>query len=251
MMWRLPQEKIELLRFLPFYIVCFLIVISCSKETEREFYPSGKLYKEVPLKNGNRDGKLIEYFESGKLSGYWTWVDGKMNGKSEIYFENGKLSQENNFINGVRCCESRFYAEDGHLIEIQYIDKFGRVIDYKKFKKNGERRFGSDDSIPLVISKSDTIELGDYYEAEIRLGNRKWDSIRVVLGKWDDYQSLFSKSLPSIDSVTSFVRITPDIEGKNTIEGTIIEVNTVHTDSAIMHPFRIFFFATNKRSKSI
>ena len=103
----------------------------------------------------------------------------------------------------------------------------------------------------MVISKTDTIEFGEYYEAEIRLGNKKWDSIRVVLGKWEDYQSLFNKSLPSIDSVTSFVRVKADKEDKNTIEGTIIEVNTLHTDSAIIHPFKIFFFSRNKKNRVI
>ncbi|MCZ8071116.1 MAG: hypothetical protein O9311_12235 [Cytophagales bacterium] len=102
----------------------------------------------------------------------------------------------------------------------------------------------------IRVCKSDTIDLGGYYEAEIRLGNKKWDSIRVVLGAWDDYQSLFGPNLPSIDSVTSFVRVKAENEGKNVIEGTIIEVNTMHTDSAIMHPFKIFFFVRDKKKRA-
>jgi hypothetical protein len=232
------------------YLVLFFLEF-CSPKKEEKYYPSGKLLSEVMLNSeGNKEGIEAEYFENGDTSLYRTWKNGIREGKSVVYYPNGKIDQENNFINGIRCCESRFYSEDGHLIEIQYLDIHGRIIDYKKFKENGERRFGADDNIPLVIRKADTIELGEFYEAEIRLGNKKWDSIRVVLGEWEDYQSLFNKSLPSLDSVTSFIRVRADKEGKNIIEGTIIEVNTLNTDSAIIHPFRIFFFVRNK-NKSI
>ena len=230
-----------------YFILFFVVIISCSKEKERNFYPNGKLLDEVLIKNGKWNGLRKEYYEDGSLKGYWTWKDGKLDGKSVLYFKNGKPSQENNYKNGMRCCESRFYSEHGNLIEIQNIDQKGRVFDYQKYKKNGTRDFNLSKSNPIIFAITDTVEVGSYYEVEIRLGNRRWDSIRVVLGKWDDYQSLFNESLPSIDSVTSYAKVKAEKSGEAIIEGTIIEVNTNSPDSANMFPFRHYFFVKDKK----
>lgn len=235
------------------FLLLLLGLQCCSNQkVQKRFHPNGKLLSVVTLDNlGRKNGIEVEYFESGDTSVYRNWLNGKRNGKSAVYFRNGKVEQVNHFKNGVRCCEALFYDEKGFLKEIQYLNSTGNVIDYKKFNAKGMQIRDPNSSFALAVPKKDTIELGEYYEAEIRLGNKRWDSIRVVLGAWDGHRTLVAPSLPSIDSVTSLLRVKANQEGTNSIDGTIIEVSKVYPDSAVIHTFSIFFFVTNRKARAI
>lgn len=237
------------------YLFLFLLLgfQGCSNQrVQKKFHSNGKLLSVVTLDSlGRKNGIEVEYFESGDTSVYRNWLNGKRNGKSAVYFQNGNVEQINHFKNGVRCCEALFYDEKGFLKEIQYLNNKGNVIDYKKFNEKGIQIRDPNSSLALAVPKKDTIELGEYYEAEIRLGNKRWDSIRVVLGAWEGHQTLIAPNLPAIDSVTSFLRVEATGEGPNTIDGTIIEVNRAHPDSLMIHTFSIYFFVTNKKVRTI
>lgn len=56
-----------------------------------------------------------EYYPSGKIKSETHYVDGKINGKRKLYYENGNLQKEEEYKNGIREGVFLEYYEDGAL----------------------------------------------------------------------------------------------------------------------------------------
>lgn len=222
-----------------------LLIAGCTKDKEQRgisYHKNGKLKHEVMLANGVPSGLGIIYFESGKIRSRTYWKDGKKHGQSVIYYENGNVHQENQYVKGVRCCISKDYTEDGFLEQITKIDSVGQIIDYYSYKKDGTRNFAREKKDPIFIPQGDTLILGETYPTMIRLGNRQYDYIEVIIGDVNDpYIAKKNAPLPKKDSLTSIVNIKADSLGLRKISGIVIE-RSATSDSLDVIPFTHRFY---------
>lgn len=67
---------------------------------EKEYYASGKLAKEIPLKDGLISGEVKDYYENGKIRSTATFIDGDIDGVVKKYNQAGKVVKETLYKNG-------------------------------------------------------------------------------------------------------------------------------------------------------
>lgn len=226
-------------------LLCFLS--SClQKEKEVEKYGDGSIKYEVTLVDGKRHGELVKYYPDGSVEGTSTWKQGMLHGTSTVYYSNGKIAQVNMFQNGVRYGRSEFYSENGALIETQFLNDNGELIDYKKFGSDGEQVLDVDSKKALYFDKRDTIHVGDKFHIKMRIGNHIFNNIRGHIGDPNENSTLHSPQLPKSDSITVFYE-TVDYEiGQNIIEGLLVDLPSDHEKRQKFEihlvPFQFSFF---------
>lgn len=223
------------------FVLASFITFSCNQQWEKQYYDSGELKLKVRVKDGLWNGESVEYYKSGETKITSRWKNGARDGKTEVYFESGVLKQESYYSNGVICCEAKIYREDKTLHEVQ-VYKDGEMVDFKKFNRDGKQNTDITSRKAIFNTKADTIYLGDYYYTEIRLGNRRFDSIKVISGNLEDKGIIEKAPLPMKDSVTAIFRTKPEKAGENFVEGVIIEINVNYPDSLLVIPFRQSYY---------
>ena len=67
---------------------------------EKEYYASGKLAREIPLKDGLINGEAKDYYENGKIRLIATFVNGDIDGVVKEYNQAGKVIKETLYKNG-------------------------------------------------------------------------------------------------------------------------------------------------------
>ena len=67
---------------------------------EKEYYASGKLAREMPIKNGLINGEVKDYYENGKIRSTATFVNGHIDGVVKEYNQAGKVVKETLYKNG-------------------------------------------------------------------------------------------------------------------------------------------------------
>ena len=67
---------------------------------EKEYYASGKLAREIPLKDGLINGEVKDYYENGKIRSTATFIDGDIDGVVKKYNQAGKVIKETLYKNG-------------------------------------------------------------------------------------------------------------------------------------------------------
>ena len=67
---------------------------------EKEYYASGKLVREIPLKDGLINGEAKDYYENGKIRSIATFVNGDIDGVVKEYNQAGKVIKETLYKNG-------------------------------------------------------------------------------------------------------------------------------------------------------
>ena len=67
---------------------------------EKEYYTSGKLTREIPLKDGLINGEAKDYYENGKIRSIATFVNGDIDGVVKEYNQAGKVIKETLYKNG-------------------------------------------------------------------------------------------------------------------------------------------------------
>ena len=67
---------------------------------EKEYYASGKLAREIPLKDGLINGETKDYYENGKIRSTATFVNGDIDGIVKEYNQAGKVIKETLYKNG-------------------------------------------------------------------------------------------------------------------------------------------------------
>ena len=66
---------------------------------EKEYYASGKLAREIPLKDGLISGEVKDYYENGKIRSTATFIDGDIDGVVKKYNQAGKVIKETLYKN--------------------------------------------------------------------------------------------------------------------------------------------------------
>ena len=67
---------------------------------EKEYYASGKLAREIPLKDGLINGEAKDYYENGKIRSTTNFVNGDIDGIVKEYNQAGKVIKETLYKNG-------------------------------------------------------------------------------------------------------------------------------------------------------
>ena len=67
---------------------------------EKEYYASGKLAREIPLKDGLINGEAKDYYENGKIRSTTNFVNGDIDGVVKEYNQAGKVIKETLYKNG-------------------------------------------------------------------------------------------------------------------------------------------------------
>jgi hypothetical protein len=241
------------MRAISFFLISGLLLCNCTQEKEQRgisYHKNGRLKHEVMLINGKPEGLGIVYFENGKTQSKTYWKEGKKHGKSIIYYENGNIRQENEYEEGISL-SSKDYTEDGYFRQLTVYDSLGRISDYYCYDKSGARNFSKETKKPIFITVNDTINLGDSYTADIRLGNRQFASVEVFLGKLDRGIIKNNPPLPRKDSLslTSILIIKPDTVGEIEITGVVFERNE-KWDSLDVIPFSHRFYVKPSKNQN-
>jgi antitoxin component YwqK of YwqJK toxin-antitoxin module len=222
-----------------FIFIGMFILSTCTTDKEQRavsYYKSGRLKHEVLLINGKPEGLALMYFESGKILSKTHWKNGKKHGASVFYYENGNVEQESVFKEDLYQI-TKAYTEDGFLKQIRVYDSLGRLFDFYKYKKDGSRDFGPRTKDLIFIPERDTVSHGEEFTTEIRLGNRQFDNIEVIIGDIEDSTMIKDNPpLPKKDSLTSMLRIKAEASGVMKITGIVIE-RSATSDSLDAIPF--------------
>ena len=115
------------------------------------FYPNGKLFSTMNVKNGVLDGEAKLYYENGKLKSIVYYKNDRIDGIVEydksgkllhksifengtgdwkLYWSNGKVSEEGKYVSGRKDGVWKKYREDGSLDTILKYDN-GRLLSEK------------------------------------------------------------------------------------------------------------------------
>lgn len=237
-----------------FSVFIILIFSGCSYNKgriEKEYYDDGKVKSETPYKDGKIDGEVREYFENGNLEGVITYRNGLLHGEVKLYREDGTLRQRHfNFDNRLSD-KIEFFYPTGELQQVQFYDVKERLVDVWSYGKDGKRFFDIDILTPIIISDADTINFEEPFECRIKLGNSKYNWIDVVVCKQNDPNLLEKPTLPKLDSATALLRIKPEKEGDNMVEGYILEINKHYPDSLLPIYFQKKFYVRKQKPPNL
>jgi len=93
------------------------------------YYENGQLLGSVGIKNGERNGRLIEYYSNGDIKSETNWKNDHEIGLSKSYYENGNLKYSTNYDNnGKRIGEAKIYHQNGNIKEV-YSDKYINIYE--------------------------------------------------------------------------------------------------------------------------
>lgn len=231
-----------------FLVFIVLIVAGCSGDKEQRevlYYSDSTVMYEGKFINGKREGTGISYFENGKIRAKAFWRNGKRDGEEIIYYEDGSKEQENLYQAGL-LVRSKDYSKDGFLEKLREYDSLGRLFDTYNYKKDGTRDFSRETKDPIFIPEIDTVVVGEYLIKEIRLGNRQYSHVDVIIGDVEDEDIIQkNKPLPKKDSLTSILKIKADSVGMREISGVVFERNQTW-DSMDVIPFTHRYYVKEK-----
>lgn len=228
-------------------ILCLLVgclLFSCRENRHIEYYKSGSISFEVPIKKGFYEGTSFEYYENGSIKRKADFLKGEIIDSMIYYYTDGKKQSSAFYKNGLMLGEHIIYYPNGRIHEKKYYDEKGRMVDYFKYDEKGE--LFPDYRSPLFISNKnketlssiDTLFLGEMYEARIRLGNRFYQKISVhIIGESKDSTNsefnsaneltLYTDSItriPNIDDLTCLYKFKPVSKGEQYIYGVIYDL---------------------------
>lgn len=87
----------------------------CVKETE--YYETGQVKMEGPMKNGKMEGEWTAYFIDGRVQSHGFFKDGERTGAAQVFYANGNKYEEGFYKDGKHCGKWKFYDEQGDLIK--------------------------------------------------------------------------------------------------------------------------------------
>jgi len=201
------------------YILIFLILIlllSCeSSEKEVQYYNNGKIKTEVLLKDGLQHGLGYKYYENGTIKSKINWVNGLKSGVAEYYYPNGQIKSRTEYKNdSVMIGETIIYSEDGYLQEKQIYNQEGNLIYFAEYGDQGKLRYET--AVPIIKSKSDTIDSLELFEASIEFGIDLKGDVSVEVGSIEDNSFVKEQMIFKNNGVLKFSH-KPKNEGKNVV----------------------------------
>ncbi len=86
----------------------------CVKKIE--YYDSGQVKMEGPMKNGKREGEWTAYFRDGRVQSHGYFKNGERTGAATVYYSNGNMLSEGFYKEGKHSGHWKWYDEQGNLI---------------------------------------------------------------------------------------------------------------------------------------
>lgn len=86
----------------------------CVKKIE--YYDSGQVKMEGPIKNGKREGEWTAYFRDGRVQSHGFFKNGERTGAATVYYSNGNLLSEGFYREGKHSGHWKWYDEQGNLL---------------------------------------------------------------------------------------------------------------------------------------
>lgn len=81
-----------------------------------EYYETGQLKMEGPMKDGKREGEWKAYLPDGRIKSQGYFEDGQRTGAAKVYWDNGNLREEGFYKEGKHCGKWRYYDEQGNFL---------------------------------------------------------------------------------------------------------------------------------------
>lgn len=114
----------------------------------KEYYPSGRLFKEYTLINNKLEGIGIHYYGNGHISTRTHYKNGEFNGLREGFYPNGNPHFKANFVNGYPQGKVKWWDNNGNIkmeevwdkgktIEMRAWDDYGRLTCEDYYDENG------------------------------------------------------------------------------------------------------------------
>ena len=104
----------------------------------KTYYGNGNLWIEGPYKNGKAEGLVKWYYKNGKVWREDPYKNGKFEGVVKEYYENGNLENETPYKNGKREGVDKWYYKNGNLErEINYSQ--GKAVSGYLYDWEGNR----------------------------------------------------------------------------------------------------------------
>lgn len=83
---------------------------------EIEYYETGQVKMEGPMKAGQREGEWKAFFADGKTQSTGFFKAGQRTGAAKVYWYNGNLREEGFYKEGKHCGKWRYYDEQGNFL---------------------------------------------------------------------------------------------------------------------------------------
>ena len=97
----------------------FFRVTECTVDGQvvgrRAYDSNGRLMREIPLKNGRKQGREYIWDETGHLESVEPYVDGQLHGLARQYNRKGKIIGTYRFVHGTGYDIWRYEREDGTI----------------------------------------------------------------------------------------------------------------------------------------
>ena len=159
-------------------LILFFFLTSCGNKREiaKKYYPNGKLQIEVEFKNGEKDGKRVEYFEDADTMYISYWEKDVKVGKAIRYFGQGKVESIVNWKNDLQDGESRFYYKNGNLQSISYWTNGKENGTSTVYYENGQidailnKRNGFYNGLSKLYYENGQLEKESFYIDSVRSG---------------------------------------------------------------------------------
>lgn len=222
------------------FIILFVSFGCSNKKESISYYENHKVKCKCELLNNKKNGLEVCYFKDGKVKSTQNWEKGIQNGIFKEYYKNSNIYNISNFNDNLLNGKSTFWDTNGRLIETHYYIN-DTLVDFVKKDNIDTNKLDEGFRMPLFFNKNDTIKLGTFYKTKIRLANRKYNQIKVMILKIDTITdefliNSFSKSefyLPNVDSITSFYEVKPNKKGNYHFEGIIYEIDSLKEEGNI------------------
>lgn len=216
----------------------------------RGYYKNGQIEWEAFYKNGKENGAFREYSEDGILRLEAHYKEGKQHGIMKRYYNNEQFETEQEYKDGVRHGEARFYYLNGRL-KMESIANNDTTIYYKKYNEQGEliEEFRG----ILVLSDSDTIQLGETYSPRIKVYGPipEKGKIRISArfcelesGKYKKKGKYYNARV-YMDEQEGELPVTPDYPGTYSYEGFVYVVDS--TGKGNGKPFSKKFYVIDNK----
>lgn len=173
-------------------VLTVMSLIGCKNKSEfqYEYYPNGSLRLEKEYKNGLMNGVVTEYYEDGNIKSISHWKDGNAFGVVKRFYNNGQIESIGYLINNESVGKFTFYDTLGRKEEEQFYNELGKIKDLRFYDSLGNELKSLELSIAVANVEDERIKWGEELKAEFRIANRYVDSVFVVVGELNNYDSL-------------------------------------------------------------
>jgi len=220
-------------------IISTLLILGCQdRQVEIGRTADGTLKYKAELRDGVRNGQLIEYYPNGNVESIANWNDGQVEGQVRNFYEDGSVKSISYWKSGHNIGSYRYFYLDENLLEAREYDDKGNLIYVSKFSEKGDTLANS--AIPILTSVKDTLNIGEDFRLKIGFGYPFYGDFMVHIGRSTKVDSVttnfeidttlandgnnnfnyeFKPSRSGYHSVTAWIEYTPSKQDSVTFNG--------------------------------